>query len=126
MAEVALFHHALGLTPGVGGFADELRRDGHTVHTPDLFEGRTFGSIEAGMAHAEEIGFPGEVIERGTRAVDALPGGLVYAGFSLGVLPAQKLAQTRPGAEGALFFSAAMPAEEFGGAWPEGVPLQIH
>src|SRR5215469_17297150 len=99
MAEVVLFHHALGLTPGVVGFADELRRAGHTVHTPDLFEGRTFGSIEEGMAYAQEIGFPDEVIGRGARAVDGLPAELVYAGFSLGVLPAQKLAQTRPGAQ---------------------------
>ena len=42
MADVVLFHHALGLTPGIVAFADELRRAGHTVHTPDLFEGRTF------------------------------------------------------------------------------------
>ena len=125
MAEVVLFHHALGLTPGIVVFADELRRAGHTVHTPDLFEGRTFGSIEAGMAHAEEIGFPGEVIERGTRAVEGLPDGLVYAGFSLGVLPAQKLAQTRPGAKGALLFYSCVPAEVFG-SWPEGLPAQVH
>jgi len=125
MAEVALFHHALGLTPGVVAFADELRRAGHTVHTPDLFEGRTFGSIEAGMAHAEEIGFPGEVIERGTRAVEGLPAGLVYAGFSLGVLPAQKLAQTRPGARGALLFYSCVPVSVFG-SWPDGVPVQVH
>jgi dienelactone hydrolase len=125
MAEVVLFHHALGLTPGVVAFADELRRAGHTVHTPDLFEGRTFGSIEAGMAHAGEIGFPGEVIERGTRAVEALPAGLVYAGFSLGVLPAQKLTQTRPGAQGALLFYSCVPVSAFG-AWPEGVPVQVH
>jgi dienelactone hydrolase len=125
MAEIALFHHALGLTPGVVTFADELRRAGHTVHTPDLFEGRTFGSIETGMAYAGQIGFPGEVIERGTRAVDGLPDGLVYAGFSLGVLPAQKLAQTRPGARGALLFESCLPVSEFG-AWPAGVPVQIH
>jgi dienelactone hydrolase len=54
MIEVVLFHHAQGLTPGVVAFADELRRAGHTVHTPDLFEGRTFGSIEAGMGFVEE------------------------------------------------------------------------
>ena len=104
MAEVVLFHHAQGLTPGVVAFADELRRAGHTVHTPDLFEGRTFGTIEEGMAFAEQIGFPDEVIGRGVRAVEGLPAGLVYAGFSLGVLPAQKLAQTRPDARGALLF----------------------
>src|SRR5437773_964554 len=49
MAEVLLFHHAQGLTPGVHAFADELRAAGHTVHTPDLFDGRTFGSIDHGM-----------------------------------------------------------------------------
>jgi dienelactone hydrolase len=126
MAEVVLFHHAQGLTAGVVAFADELRRAGHTVHTPDLFDGRTFGSIEAGMGYAQEIGFPGEVLARGARAVDGLPAGLVYAGFSLGVLPAQMLAQTRPGARGALLFYSCVPAAEFGPGWPEGVPVQVH
>jgi dienelactone hydrolase len=126
MAEVVLFHHALGLTPGIVAFADELRRDGHTVHTPDLFSGRAFGSIEEGIGYAQEIGFPGEVIGRGARAVEGLPADLVYAGFSLGVLPAQKLAQTRPGARGALLFYSCVPVSEFGPAWPEGVPVQVH
>src|SRR6516164_1203711 len=126
MAEVVLFHHAQGLTPGVVAFAEELRRAGHTVHTPDLFEGRTFGTIEEGMAFAEQIGFPDEVIGRGVRAIEGLPAGLVYAGFSLGVLPAQKLAQTRPGARGALFFYSCVPVSAFGSAWPRGVPVQVH
>src|ERR1700747_2060885 len=117
MAEVVLFHHAQGLTPGVVAFADELRRAGHTVHTPDLFDGRTFATIEEGMAYAAQIGFPAEVIERGARAVEELPAELVYAGFSLGVLPAQKLAQTRPGARGALLFYSCVPVSEFGPAW---------
>lgn len=125
MAEVVLFHHALGRTPGVTGFADELRRAGHTVRTPDLFEGRTFDTLEEGMAHVRRIGF-GEVIERGARAVEDLPAELVYAGFSLGVLPAQMLAQTRPGARGALLYYACVPAAEFGAGWPEGVPVQVH
>jgi dienelactone hydrolase len=126
MAEVVLFHHAQGLTPGVVAFADELRRAGHSVHTPDLFGGHTFGTLEEGMGYAEEIGFPGEVIERGVRAVEGLPTGLVYAGFSLGVLPAQKLAQTRPGAQGALLFYSCVPVSVFGPAWPDGVPVQVH
>ncbi|MBA2558722.1 MAG: dienelactone hydrolase family protein, partial [Propionibacteriales bacterium] len=46
-------------------------------------------------------------------------------GFSLGVVPAQDLAQNRPGARGALFFNACMPAEEFG-TWPEGLRAQVH
>jgi dienelactone hydrolase len=126
MAEVVLFHHAQGLTPGVMAFADELRAAGHTVHTPDLFDGRTFGSIEEGMRYAEEIGFPDEVIDRAARAVEQLPAELVYAGFSLGVLPAQKLAQTRPGARGALLFYSCVPVSAFGSAWPDGVPVQVH
>jgi len=126
MAEVALFHHALGLTPGVVAFADELRRAGHVVHTPDLFEGRTFGTIEEGLGFAAQIGFPDEVIERGVRAVEGLPAGLVYAGFSLGVLPAQMLAQTRPGARGALLFYSCVPVSAFGSGWPDGVPAQVH
>jgi dienelactone hydrolase len=126
MAEVVLFHHSQGLTSGVVAFADELRRAGHTVHTPDLFEGRTFGTIEEGMGFAGQIGFPGEVIARGVRAVDGLPAGLIYAGFSLGVLPAQFLAQTRPGARGALLFYSCVPVTEFGPGWPEEVPAQVH
>jgi dienelactone hydrolase len=125
MAEVVVFHHAQGLTPGVVAFADELRGAGHTVHTPDLFNGRTFDTVGAGVAHAEEIGF-GEVIERGARAVDGLPEGLVYVGFSLGVLPAQALAQTRPGARGAILVHSCVPVSEFGSAWPDGVPVQVH
>jgi len=125
MAEVLLFHHAQGQTPGFHAFADDLRRAGHTVHTPDLFDGRTFDSIDAGLAYVGELGFPA-VIERGVRATDDLPTELVYGGFSLGVIPAQKLAQTRPGARGALLFYSCVPASEFGDAWPADVPVQIH
>ena len=125
MTEVLLFHHAQGLTPGVIAFADELRRAGHVVHTPDLFEGRTFESIEQGMSFVREIGFA-EVMQRGERAAAGLPADLVYAGFSLGVVPAQMLAQTRPGARGALFFYSCVPVSEFGEAWPQGVPVQVH
>jgi dienelactone hydrolase len=125
MAEVIVFHHALGLTEGIGEFADELRAAGHTVHAPDLYEGRTFGTVDEGVDHAREIGF-GNILERGRAAVEGLPNELVYAGFSLGVMPAQDLAQTRPGAKGALFFHAAMPPSEFEREWPKGVPVQIH
>jgi dienelactone hydrolase len=126
MAEVVIFHHVQGLTPGVVAFADELRRAGHTVHTPDLFEGRTFATLDEGMRYAEEIGVPDEVIARGVKAVEGLPADLVYAGFSLGVLPAQKLAQTRPGARGALLFFSFVPVSAFGSGWPDGVPVQVH
>ena len=125
MTEVLLFHHAQGLTPGVVAFADDLRRAGHTVHTPDLYEGQTFATVEEGVAHAGEIDF-GEVSARGIRAAEGLPVSLVYAGFSLGVMPAQQLAQTRPGARGALLFHACVPPSEFGLDWPAGVPVQVH
>jgi dienelactone hydrolase len=125
MAEVLLFHHALGRTAGIDAFADELRGAGHTVHAPDLFDGRTFATIDEGVAHASEVGF-GEIIERGVRAANELPSELVYAGFSLGVLPAQKLAQTRAGARGALLFYSCVPPSEFGTSWPVEVPVQIH
>ena len=125
MAEVLLFHHALGLTPGVLSFADELRGAGHVVHTPDLYDGNTFDNLDDGMGYAREVGF-GTIMERGDQAAADLPSELVYAGFSLGVMSAQQLAQTRSGAKGALLFSAAIPLSEFGGSWPEGVPLQIH
>lgn len=125
MAAVLLFHHAQGLTPGVTAFADELREAGHIVHTPDLFAGSTFDSIEKGMTFVKEIGF-GEIMKRGERAAAGLGVDLVYAGFSLGVVPAQMFAQTRPGALGALLFYSCILVTEFGSAWPEGVPVQIH
>jgi len=125
MAEVLLFHHAQGLTAGVVAFADELRRAGHTVHTPDLYDGLTFDNLDDGVANARSVGF-GELLDRGVRAADSLPAEVVYAGFSLGVMPAQKLAQTRAGARGALLFSSCVPVSEFGPTWPGGVPVQIH
>ncbi len=125
MTEILLFHHAPGQTRGFLAFADELRAAGHVVHAPDLYDGTTFADLDEGVGYAKEVGF-GTIGERGRLAADGLPSELVYAGFSLGVLPAQELAQTRPGAKGALLFSAAFPASEFGGSWPPGVPLQIH
>ena len=127
MAEVLVFHHAQGLTPGIKAFADDLRAAGHTVHTPDLFDGRLFDSIEDGMAHAKSIGFEA-ILDRAVHTADDLPAELVYAGFSLGEMAAQKLAQTRPGARGALLFYSCIPitGEWAFGPWPDGVPVQIH
>lgn len=124
MAEIVLFHHAHGLTPGVRHFAGRLRDAGHTVYTPDLFEGRTFDSLDEGVAYADGIGLE-PMIERGTTAVQALPESVVYAGLSLGGMVAQALTQTRPGAKGAVLISSAAPTRWFG-EWPSGVPVQIH
>ncbi len=125
MAEVLLFHHIQGLTDGVKAFADDLRRAGHTVHTPDLFDGHTFDSIEEGFAYAGETGFDA-IRERGAAAAEVLGPDVVHAGFSFGVTIAQRLAQTRPGARGALLIYSCIPVEEFGDVWPESVPVQIH
>ena len=125
MANVLLFHHVLGLTPGVDAFADVLREAGHTVTVPDLFDGRTFLELNDGMAYAEEIGFP-ELEDAGIRIAGRFPPDMVYMGFSLGVLPAQRLAQTRPGARGAVLISSCVPLGVFGDSWPAGVPVQIH
>jgi dienelactone hydrolase len=127
MAEVVVFHHVQGLTDGVRAFAEELRASGHTVHTPDLFDGEQPATIEDGLALTESIG--DEVLgERAGRAVAGLPQELVYAGFSFGVLSAQRLAQTRPGARGALLYESCIPitGEWAFGPWPAGVPVQIH
>jgi len=125
MTEIIIFHHALGRTAGIEAFADRLRSAGHIVHTPDLFNGRTFEDLEQGMSFVNELGF-GEVMVRGERAVKEFPPGVVYAGFSLGVVPAQMLAQTRPGARGALLFYSCVPVSEFGQSWPKGLPVQVH
>lgn len=126
MAEVVPYHHVQGLTAGVVALADELRGAGHVVHTPDLFDGRTFETIDDGMAHARSTGF-GALLARGVAAAPSSSSdGLVYAGLSMGAMPAQQLAQTRPDARGALLLHACLPLSEFGERWPDGVPVQVH
>lgn len=130
MSDVVVYHHSLGLTEGVRRFADALRGAGHVVHTPDLYDGRTFGTIEEGMAHAEELGFPQEIVARGRAAAESLPADVYYVGFSLGAMPAQSLAQTRPGARGLVLAYGALPLGRWGdnwpAEWPDGVALQLH
>jgi dienelactone hydrolase len=130
VAEVIVFHHALGVTDAIRGFGDELSGAGHTVHTPDLFDGRMFDTIEDGMAYSEELGGPMAMVDRARAAVDSLPSDVFYVGFSLGVVSAQSLAQTRPGARGAVLCYSALPLGQWGdnwpATWPQGVPLQLH
>ncbi len=125
MAEIVLFHHAMGPTDGIAALAETLRSASHRVHTPDLFGGERFGSIDDGVAHVESIGFP-TLLERCHAAVADLPAHLVFAGVSMGVIGAQYLAQTRPGAAGAVLMESCLPATEFGDGWPTRVPVQIH
>ncbi len=124
---MVLFHHVQGLTDGVRALADDLRAAGHTVHTPDVFEGRTFATLDEGMAFAREHGF-GALTERAVAAAQQLSPGVVYAGISFGVMAAQQLAQTRPGALGAVLMESCVPVtgEDAFGPWPEGVPVQVH
>src|SRR5829696_7076824 len=127
MAQIVLFHHVQGLTAGVLAFAEQLRSRGHRVHTPDLFDGARPSTLDEGVAHVGSIG--DEVLgKRADQAVAALPEDLVYAGFSWGAGTAQRFAQTRPGARGALLYEACMPitGEWAFGPWPDGVPVQIH
>lgn len=125
MSEVLLYHHVQGLTDGVRSFADQLRQAGHTVHTPDLFDGQTFATLEEGMAFARQAGFE-TLAQRGVAAAEPIGPAVVYAGFSFGVMIAQQLAQTRPGARAALLIYSCLPVTEFSDSWPDSVPVQIH
>ena len=125
MTEVVLYHHVQGLTEGVRSFAHGLQQAGHTVHTPDLFDGKTFATIDEGIAFASKAGF-GALAERGVATAAELGPDVVYGGFSFGVMVAQQLAQTRPGARGALLMYSCLPVSEFGDRWPPHLPVQIH
>jgi dienelactone hydrolase len=126
VARVVLFHHAQGLRPDVLDWADSLRKAGHEVDTPDLFEGMTFDRLEDGIAHRDELGMPA-LIGRAAEALEPLPAELVYAGFSMGASSAHYFAVTRPGAEAAVLMHGTAPAGSLGGSpWPSGVPLQLH
>ena len=125
MADVVVFHHAQGLTDGVLQFAEDLRSVGHVVNVPDLYDGATFDTVVDGVAHAENVGTD-TILGRAAEAVSQLPTRMVYAGFSLGAVAAQMLAQTRPNAQGALLYHGGSPTSTFSKPWPDGVPLQIH
>lgn len=127
MADIALFHHVQGLTDGVREFAERLGDGGHTVHTPDLFDGTLPATIEDGVAHVNSVG-EDALNERADEFMAKLPEAVVYAGFSWGGAVAQRFAQTRPGALGALLYESCYPitGDWAFGPWPDGVPVQIH
>jgi dienelactone hydrolase len=130
MAEVVLFHSVLGLSPGVISAAKRLRAAGHTLHTPDYFDGEVFDDLEEGMRKEDALGFQ-EIARRARESVARLPEGLVFCGFSLGAVHAEALAASRPGALGVVLMAGAVPVEaleEYFGidSWPEGVAVQIH
>lgn len=127
MAEVVLFHHVQGLTDGVREFAARLAGNEHTVHTPDLFGGSIAASIEEGFALMQGIG-DDTLTERAESALEGLPAQIVYAGISFGVMTAQRMAQTRPDARGALLYESCVPVtgEWAFGPWPTGLHVQVH
>ena len=126
MTEVVLYHHIQGLTEGVQSFANELRQAGHTVHAPDLFDGRTFATMDEAFAFVRQT--DDALDAKADEAANALPEALVYAGISWGVGAAQRLAQTRAGGRGALLYEACFPisGEYAFGPWPDDLPVQIH
>jgi dienelactone hydrolase len=122
MAEIVLFHSAMGLLPGTLRNAERLRAAGHVVHVPDLYEGRTFSDADEGVAHSGVIGWP-VVVDRAEAAIAGLPSDIVVMGMSMGVSVATHVATTRPGVRAALLcFTGHPPAT----AWPRGVPAQVH
>lgn len=127
MAQIVLFHHARGLTDGVRAFAETLRAAGHTVHTPDLYEGRLFDTTEAGVAHMQEVGQE-TLMRRAALATADLPDGLVYAGMSMGCGPATWLAlcERRGSARAMLYLFGAPDPQWFEVQWPEGLPAVAH
>lgn len=125
MAEIALFHHVLGRTDGVRALGRRLEDGGHTVQVPDLFDGRLFHTVEDGMAHLEALGTE-QLVQRARDAVADRPEAMTYVGVSMGVVPAAALAMSRPGARGAVMLEGFVAPEDLGGAWPDGVPVQVH
>ncbi|MFD4654373.1 dienelactone hydrolase family protein [Kitasatospora sp. NPDC058444] len=124
MAQIVLFHSAYGLRPAVHAAAERLRAAGHTVHTPDLFDGRTFESVEEAQEFQEELGGRDELLRRAvTAAAPVSEGGLVYAGFSLGGAVAQNLALADEKARGLLLLHGTSDLREDAAT---EIPVQLH
>lgn len=125
--DIVLFHSVLGLRPAVHEWADRLRKEGHVVHTPDLYlDGTLFEDMDQALRYRDEIGLP-TLIERAQEAVAELPEDLIYMGFSMGASAAEFLAASRPGARAAVLLHAALTLEGIGAAqWPAGVPVAVH
>jgi dienelactone hydrolase len=123
--EIVIFHSALGLRPGLLGWAEQLRASGFTVHTPDLYDGEYFQDASGAIAKIQELGFDW-ILARSLAAVSALPNDLIYMGFSNGGACAELAAATRPGARAAILVGAPLPIRDLGWKlWPR-IPIQIH
>jgi len=121
---IVLFHSTYGLRPAVTDAADLLRAAGHEVWTPDLFGGRTFETVEEGMAFKDELG-KDELLRRAILAAAPYSErGLVYAGFSLGAATAQTLALGDDRARGLLLLHGTSDIAET--ASVDELPVQLH
>lgn len=125
MAEIVLFHHAGGLTEGVRAFARTLGEAGHIVHTPDLFDGRTFADVHDGVAYADSVG-EDVFAARAAEIVAPMASDLVYGGMSMGAARAAEQVLARPGARGAFFLYGAIAPSWWDTPWPPDVPSQAH
>ena len=125
MAQIILFHHALGLTDGVRALADQIAAGGHTVHTSDLYDGRTFATVDEGVAHAQHLGFE-EIGRRGMRSCAEHQEASVVAGISLGVMPAWRAAQVVPGFRACIAMAGALDLDAYAPLWQPHTALQIH
>jgi dienelactone hydrolase len=121
---VVMFHSAYGPRPAVEEAAGRLREAGHEVHTPDLYGGRTAGTVEEGMAIKDEIGRD-ELLRRAVAATAPLSDrGVVYAGFSLGGAIAQNLALADTRARGLLLLHGTSDIPD--DAAVDDLPVQLH
>ena len=125
MVEIVLFHHVRGLTEGVEAFAQTLRDAGHAVHTPDVFDGRTFADIHDGIAFVESVGEE-TFAARAVELVAPMPADVVYGGMSMGAARAAEQVLARPGAKGAFFLYGTIAPSWWEATWPAGVPSQAH
>lgn len=123
MSHIVFLHSAVGLTDGVHAMAQTLRDAGHTVTTPDYYEGRTFDTAEAGVAHRDEVGFR-TLVDRVTALLADIDGPFVAAGISLGAAMAQRLGKKDPRTQAALLLHAGGEAKPVD--WPAHCALQVH
>lgn len=123
MSHILFFHSAVGLDDGVHAMAQTLRDAGHTVTTPDYYDGRTFDTAEQGIAYRDEVGFR-TLVDRVNEAIEDIEGPVVAAGISLGSAMAQRLGKKDPRVRAALLLHAGGEAKPVD--WPTDCALQMH
>src|SRR5438874_1068073 len=101
MSHVVVFHSALGLRQGVKDFAEQIRKAGHIVITPDLYDGEIFDDYAAGGSKWTELGIP-TIMQMAQASCANLVDDIVFAGFSNGAALAEFMAATHSSAKGCL------------------------